>query len=151
MQVLRRIHRRALLVALGIVLRRAHVTLGIDAVVIAPVSDGASRDSHLERLAVRQCIARHEPTITPAPDTNARAVNVRLALQPRHTIFEIAQFELAEIFINRPRRFHPLAARGAIVTDPDDVALLRQQLMKHVSLRTPTIPHLRRMWTTVSE
>src|SRR4051794_20444680 len=121
MQVLRRIHGRALPVTLGVVLRRPHVTLGVDAVVIAPVSHSPTGDTELERLAVRQRIARHEAAVTPSPNPDARAVNVGLALQPRHTIFEIAQLELAEVFVNGPRRIHTFAARSAIVAHPDDI------------------------------
>src|SRR4051794_3968572 len=121
MQVLRRIHGRALLVTLGIVLRRPHVTLGVDAVVIAPVSNGSTGDTYLERLAVRQCIARHKTTVTPSPNPDTRAINIGLAFQPRHTVFEIAQLELAEVFVNGPRRIHTFATRGAIVANPDDV------------------------------
>src|SRR6185369_13496100 len=93
----------------------------------------------------------HEAAITPAPNTDTRAVNIRLALQPSHTIFQITQLELAEVFINRPRCVHTLTAGSAIVADPDDVTLLGQQLVKHVRLRAPTVFHLRRVWTAVSE
>src|SRR5204863_7244600 len=74
---------------------------------------------------------------------------VRLTLQPRQTIFEIAQLQLAEILVNRPRRLETFATRRAIVADPDDVTFLGQQLMPHVSRRAPEVSHLRRVWSTV--
>src|SRR6185369_12363157 len=144
-------HWRALLVAFRIVLRRSHVTLGVDAVVITPVSHCSTGNTDLERLAVRQCIARHETTVAPSPNPNARAIDVRLALQPRHTIFEISQLELTEVFVDGPRRIHTFAARRAVIANPDDVTLLGQQLMEHVRLRTPAVSDLRRVWSTVSE
>src|SRR6185369_7178956 len=98
---------------------------GVDAVVVTPVSHRTAGDAHLERLAVRQRVARHEAAITPAPHAYARTVDVRLALQPRQTIFKIAQLELAEVLVHGPGRIHSLTARGAIVADPNDVALLR--------------------------
>src|SRR5687767_9778289 len=132
MQVLRRIYRRTLPIAFGIVLRRAHVTLGVDAVVITPVSHTTARDADLERLTVRQRIAGHEPAITPTPNTDPRTIDVRPRLQPGHAVFEITQLELAEVLVNGQRGFETFSARGTIVADPNDVSLLREQLMPHV-------------------
>src|SRR2546423_1611246 len=81
---------RTLPVAIGIVLRRAHVALCVDRVVVAPVSDRAAGDPDLEGLAMCQRVARHESAIAPTPDADARSINVRLRLQPRESIFEIA-------------------------------------------------------------
>ena len=79
------------------------------------------------------------------------AIDVRLALQPRESVFQIAQFQLAEVLVNGPRRFRALAAGRAVVANPDDVALLRQHLVPHVGGAAPRIPHLRRVWASVGE
>src|SRR5688572_5575662 len=119
MQVPGSVDRRATLVAFGIVLRRLHVTLGVDRVVVSPVSDSTARDSHLETLAVGQRIAGHVATIAPSPDTNTRPVNVRLRLQPGDAVFEITQFQFAKVLVDGPLRFGPFAAGSAIVENPD--------------------------------
>src|SRR6185369_15158699 len=100
---------------------------------------------------MRQRVTRHETTVAPPPYPDTRAINVRLVLQPRQTVLEISQLKLAKVLINRPRRFESLTARSAIVTNPDDVTLLGQQLVKHVRLRAPTISDLRRVWATVGK
>src|SRR5215213_67320 len=142
-------HRRALPVTFRVVLRRTHVTLGVDAVVISPVSYAAARDADLKRLAMRQRVARHKTTITPTPNPDSRSIDVRLTLQPAHTIFDITQFQLTEILVYGPRRLETFAARRAIVANPDDVTLLRQQLVPHISRRAPNVSYLRRVWSTV--
>ena len=132
-------------------MRSAHVALGVDRVVVAPIRDRAAGDANLEALAVGQRVAGHETAVAPTPNANATAVNIGLALEPGDSIFEIAQFELTEVFVDRPRRFFTLAAGSAIVTNPDDVALLRQRLVKQIRGTTPGISDLRRVRPTIGE
>ena len=69
---------RGLLVALGVVLRRVHVALGVDRVVEAPVVDAGARDAELEHLAVREREAGHEAAVAPAGDPDARRIRLRV-------------------------------------------------------------------------
>ena len=95
-------HRRTLPVTIRIVLRRLHITFGINRIIVTPVRDGAAGNSHLETLAVRQGVARHKAAIAPTPNSNARAIDVGLALQPGDAVFQIAQFQFTEVLVNRP-------------------------------------------------
>src|SRR5262249_48944007 len=149
MQIPRVIHWRALPVPFGIVLRRAHVALSVNRVIVAPVGDRTAGDADLEGLTVRERIAGHEPTVAPAPNAYARRVNERLTLQPGKPIFQIPQLELAKVLVERPGRVHALTAGRAVVAYPDDVAFLRQHLMPHVRGGAPLVSHLRRLWTAV--
>src|SRR5207245_708208 len=75
-------YRRRILVALGVVLRQAHVALGVDGVVLAPVCDRRAGEPGLEDLGrVQHRVASHVSAIAPAPDANARAVYVGQCLQ----------------------------------------------------------------------
>src|SRR5205814_6615239 len=67
-------------------------------------SDLAAGDADLKCLAVRQRITRHVSAVAPAPQADARAIDVRLALQPREAVFQIAQLQLAEIFVRSEER-----------------------------------------------
>src|SRR6185369_11348199 len=98
-----------------------------------------------------QGIARHIAAVAPSPNANAVAVDKRLALKPRHSVFQVSQFQFTEILVDRPGRFETLAAAGAIVEDPNDVSLLSEQRMPHVGRTAPCIFHLGGMWPAVGE
>src|SRR6476469_4198217 len=102
MQTLRGCDRCTLLVTFRIILRRAHVPLGVDAVVIPPIRNRAACNTNLERLTMRERITRHETTVAPAPQSNSRTINIRLRLEPRKAIFQVAKFQLAKVLVDGP-------------------------------------------------
>ena len=134
--------RRGVAIAARIVARRLHVALGVDRVVVAPVGHRRADDAGRPAGAVGERVRRHEPAVTPAVQRDARRVDVRLRLEPRDAILEIAQFQLAELAVNRPLRLRALAARAAVVEHPDDHTMLREQLVIHVGGAAPLVAHV---------
>src|SRR5207247_10656328 len=117
--------------ALGISVGRADVSLSVHRVVGTPIAHGAALVAHREARVVRQRIARHVAAVAPAVNADARPVHVRLLLEPRQSIFDITQLQLAEIAIDLPCRYCALAARGPVIANPDDDAFLREELVIH--------------------
>src|SRR4029079_3954570 len=115
------------------------------------VGERAAGDAHLESLAVRQGVARHEAAVAPAPKSNPASVHIRLTLQPGQAVFKIAQLQWPKVFVDRPLRLRTLPTRRAVVANPNDVTLLRHHLMPHVGRAAPTVSHLWRMRSAVGE
>src|SRR5262245_52069523 len=90
----------------------------------------------------------HIASVAPSVQPYARAVDVRQRLEVSHTVFQIAQFQLAQVLVDRPRRFDAFAAGRTVVAYPDDVTLLRQQLLPH-RVASPGVTNLRRVRTAV--
>ena len=91
------IYGRRIRVALGIILRAAHVTLGVNRVVEAPVGYGRDGDAGLENVGrVEHGIERHVAAVTPAPDADARAIHVGERLQIFHAGELVFQLDFAE-------------------------------------------------------
>src|SRR4029077_8579482 len=105
---------------------------GVDRVVIPPVGNGAARDPHDEAGAVGHRVAGDVAAVTPAVESDPRAIDVGLLFQPRHAVLDVPQFALAEVPVHGPDRLAPFAAGRSVVANPDDDALLREELVIHV-------------------
>ena len=70
-------------IARGVLLRRSHEALGIDAIVEAPVGGRSDRHASLEdRTALAHAHQGAEATIAPSPDADTRGVDVVLLAKP---------------------------------------------------------------------
>src|SRR5205085_9896661 len=119
--------------------------------VVGPVCDATAGDAEFVRVTVRERVRGHEAAVAPAPDADARRVNVRLTLEPVEAVLQVAHFQFAEFLIERPSRLNALVRGGAIVADPDDVTFLGEHLMPEVRDAAPSVVHLRRLRPRIGE
>ena len=66
-------------------------------------------------------------------------------------VLDVAQLALAEVLVERPRRLDALPARRPVVADPDDDAVLGEELVIHVLRAAPRVVHHRRVRPAVGE
>ena len=143
-------YRRRILVALGVVLRQAHVALGVDGVVLAPVCDRRAGEPGLEDLGrVQHRVASHVSAIAPAPDANARAVYVGQCLQIADAGELVGEFHLTHPM--KQRGFKRVAPRGhsPVVHCEDQEALLRHHLVPEEVGASPGVAHHLAMWPAI--
>ena len=85
-------------VAAGVVLRQAHVALGVNAVVVAPIGDGGHSDRTLEHVStLGDAQAAQVAAVAPTPDTDARGIHVRLLAEPFRCGDLVLRFVLAHL------------------------------------------------------
>ena len=137
------------LVAVRVVVRSRHVTLGVDRVVCAPVDDAAAGDTGAETVRTGQRIERHVAAEAPAVEADPLRVDPRLRAEPVDGFDQVDEFLLAEVPVNRPGRLDALARSDAVVDDEDDDPLLRQVLEPHAARPLPAVPDLLGVGTAV--
>ena len=128
----------ARVVAFGILLRRAHIALGVDRVVVAPVGGGRDGDRGLERVAAQDHRGgRHVAAVARAGDADARAVDVRARLgEMRDRSGLVVEVDLAELEVRRGFEGLSAVRRAAVVDRHRDepkrrVRIARGELVGH--------------------
>ena len=111
-------------IALGILLRRAHIAFGVDRVVVFPVARRCHRHAGAERgatLAHRH--QRVETAEAPAPDGDAPFVHVRQFAEVESRFHLVFRLFAAELQIGALLKLRTASARAASVHNDIDVAL----------------------------
>ena len=94
------VHRAVLVVAVRVLLRGAHETLGVDVVVIPPVGDGRHGYGRLEMIGTLGDGQRTQITaIAPAEHADAFGVHKRQAAQILGRFYAVFGFQLAQFHI----------------------------------------------------
>ena len=78
-----------LLIAVGVLLRRVHVALGVNRIVVVPIGDRGAGNARGEELAVRQSERGHVAAVAATADADARRVNPRILADPTHRRLKI--------------------------------------------------------------
>ena len=134
--------RRARLVALRVVLRGAHVALGVDRVVVLPVGDRRSRDTRLEDAGrVRERVERQVAAVGPAGDPDP-ARGRRSGSDFRYVDAHELVLELDPAHVEVDRELEGGAARGhpAVVELEDQEAAAREQAVERRDV-APAVRH----------
>ena len=142
-QVLRRADHRGALVALLVLLRGAHVALGVDRVVEPPVVHAGAGEPERELVAVGQRVGRHEAAVAPAADRDALGVPAELGADVVDSVLQVLELLHPELPVARAGVLLAAPRRRAHVALQDDEALLRQELV--VGRVRPAVPHRRRV------
>ena len=142
-QVLRRADHRGALVALLVLLRGAHVALGVDRVVEPPVVHAGAGEPERELVAVGQRVGRHEAAVAPAADRDALGVPAELGADVVDRVLQVLELLHPELPVARAGVLLAAPRRRAHVALQDDEALLRQELV--VGRVRPAVPHRRRV------
>ena len=132
----------ALLVARRVFVRRAHVTLGVHRVVVAPVHDAAARDAGAETVGLGERGERHIAAEAPAVHSDPGGVHEIAGAEPVHRLDQIAEFLLAEVAVHRPGGLHPLAGGDPVVHHQDHDPLLGEVLEPHAARPGPGVADL---------
>ena len=121
-------------VARGVLLRGAHETLSIDAVVVAIAGDGRHGDTGGEdATALGHGHQGHETAIRPAPDGDAVLVDVGLLVEIEGSLHLVAGLEEAEVLVSLFLELSAAPARAAAVDADADVALLSQVVLEEAA------------------
>src|SRR5579871_2632309 len=136
------LHNRGGVVAIRILLRRIHVPLGIDRVVIVPVGDRSARNAGGEELAVRQRIGRHESAVAVPTHADARRIHEWMLCKPPDCRLDVLQLLDAQLAVCGPRGASAFTAGAARIAAKHEEAELRQDLVT----RTPGIPAIVDGW-----
>src|SRR5438132_10248539 len=94
---------------------------------------------------MRQRVRGEVAAIAVAEQADARAVHIRLLLEPGEAVLDVAELELAEISEERPHRHRAFAAGCSVVARPDKHAAPGEELLVHVIQPTPAVRHLLKM------
>ena len=127
-------------IALLVIGGQAHVALGVDAVVEAPIRHGSAGDAQLPALAVGEGVGDHEPAVAPALQAEAVHVRPALGLQPGVAVQQVLQLLGAQVAVDAGGAGRALARGAAVVADPGGDAVLGQELVPG-HLPAPGVPH----------
>src|SRR5439155_22638289 len=109
--------------------------------------NGDAHPLHIVRL--RQHIQRHEATVAPAPDPEARPVDVRQPTDRARRSRLILRLDDTQLFVDDLAPRLAARARPTVVDAGEDVAALREHLVPEVVLPTPVVGHELRARPTV--
>ena len=134
--------RRVEVVAVGVLLRRAHKALGVDVVVVAPVGDRCHGDGHLEgAVAAEEREGGEVAAEAPAPDADAVAVHVGLLFEPVGGGNLVDGLIFAHLLVDDLLEGVAPGGGAAPVHAHGDVAVLRQHLVEGEVLRAAVGVH----------
>ncbi len=127
-------HRRVVdgrieVVAIGIFLRRAHETLGIDIIVIAPVGHRSHRNGSADDIrALGDAVGSHKAAVAPAVDAYSASVNVGLLGHVFGKGNHVFGLVLAKLQVGHLLEHLALRTAATVVDGNADNAVLRKQL-----------------------
>src|SRR5580704_6982976 len=103
--------RRRLLVFGFVLLRQAHVALGVDGIVEMPVGHRSTGETDLEQIGgFKHGMERHVSPVAPTPDADALGVYPWLLLEPSHAIPLVGKLRAAKMVMSG--FFEDVAATG---------------------------------------
>mmetsp|Transcript_53262 Transcript_53262/g.98465 ORF Transcript_53262/g.98465 Transcript_53262/m.98465 type:complete len:225 (+) Transcript_53262:210-884(+) len=145
-------HHRALLVAVGVALRSAHVPLRVTGVISVPISDWGSRDGTLEHLwSLGQAHCAEVASVAPPFDSNPLAVRQALIYAPLDSSHLIIYFKGAHPVLQDSLEVKASASATTVVNLQDEVAFFSELLGIQVSGHScPSIHDILHMWTTIA-
>ena len=132
---------RKVAIAVGEILGQAHVALGIDGVVVAPIGHRRHGHAGAKTIGVRERIEREGAAPAPSPPAQALLVQLRIlgqgCIQDGQLILKLHRTQVA---IGRLSKRAPPAAHTAIVGVQNGKAVLGEQLVEQQAV-APAIDH----------
>ncbi len=131
---------RAVVVALGVGLGRAHVALGVTRVVAVPVGHWRAGDADLEDLrGAQHGHAGHVAAVAPAVDADPRAIHIGQGSHVAHAGHLVVDLDRAHAVGQGGFEGQPAVGAAAVIEPEDHVALLRQVLGAQVHREHPVV------------
>src|SRR6266516_6064731 len=109
--------------------------------------DGDAHPVHIGRL--RQHIQRHETTVAPAPNADARRVDIRQPADGARGSRLVLRLDDTQLLVDNLAPRFAARARATVVDARYDVPALREHLTPEVVLSTPVVGHGLRAGPTV--
>ena len=139
-QAIGKIHRRIVVIARGIFLRRAHVALRVNGVVPLPVGNRRHRNGIAKHLiSLEDAVGRHVSPVAPAEDADFGFVYKGLFRQIVGGSNLVFRLVLAQLEVGHFLELLAPRARTPVVHADDHEALLGQHLKPPVILPAPTV------------
>ena len=126
---------RTVVVARGVLLRRAHVTLGVDRVIETVARRRSDSHTGLEDgTALTHAHQRVETAVAPAPDADVVLVDIRQRAEVERCLHLVLCFEVAKLQISAFLELCATATCAASVDADHDEALLSEVLVEGATI-----------------